>query len=120
MNEEVWKLISGYNGQFLVSSFGRVLNVNTKKLVRPFIHKSRANSYLRVNLNDRKVMVHVLVAEAFLPKHDLDRRQVDHIDRNTLNCNLSNLRWVTASENISLLWESTRINYEGQSMRISR
>tara|TARA_R110001599_G_scaffold169777_1_gene359775 strand:+ start:2487 stop:2927 length:441 start_codon:yes stop_codon:yes gene_type:complete len=47
----------------------------------------------------RNCRVHRLVAETFLP-NDNNLPQVDHIDRNRINNDISNLRWVTASENM--------------------
>jgi len=44
------------------------------------------------------VRIHSLVANAFLPNPDR-KPKVDHIDRNKLNNNLENLRWVSDAEN---------------------
>lgn len=40
-----------------------------------------------------------LVALAFIPNDDITKTQVDHIDKNKLNDNVDNLRWVTPKEN---------------------
>jgi hypothetical protein len=85
---------------YKVSSIGEVLNVKTKRLVKPYVHKSRNIFYLRICLRNRKFMLHVLVWTAFngpVP----ESMQIDHIDNNTFNCNLRNLRLTTREENIA-------------------
>tara|TARA_A100001391_G_scaffold155368_1_gene113170 strand:- start:785 stop:1261 length:477 start_codon:yes stop_codon:yes gene_type:complete len=42
--------------------------------------------------------LHRLIAEAFIPNPD-NKPCVDHIDRNRLNNNIDNLRWVSYAEN---------------------
>lgn len=112
---EKWEIIQSTScGNFLVSNYGRIFNVKTKTFVSPYIHNSRCGKYLRVNLGKRKFMVHVLVAKAFISKEMVQQTQVDHIDRNTLNCNVSNLRWVTPSDNIYFFHKSRTVRFGEQ------
>lgn len=98
---EIWKTIENFEN-YSISSHGRVRNKKHKILsnshnVRNFTTYARVTLFLGGVRNYRQV--HRLVASAFIPNpHNLP--QVDHVDGNGLNNHVSNLRWVTASENI--------------------
>ena len=48
----------------------------------------------------RDILLHRAVAELFIPNDDpVNKRFVEHIDTNKLNCRYDNLRWVTQYEN---------------------
>lgn len=55
-------------------------------------------NYYKVALKSKQYFVHKLVANAFIPNYD-NKPCVDHIDTNSLNNNVENLRWVTIKEN---------------------
>jgi hypothetical protein len=102
--DEEWRDIAGYEKFYQVSNYGRVRsrrgNINDPfRLMCLLVPPS---GYLTVRLNDRTVpdnrRVHRLVAESFLGPCP-EGMVVDHIDRNRLNCHVSNLRYVTAKEN---------------------
>lgn len=53
-------------------------------------------------------LVYRAVAELFLP-NPKNLSEIDHMDRNSLNDRVDNLRWVTHSENMANTdWETTR------------
>ena len=88
----------GYDAHF-ISTFGRVKSFywgRNPRILRP---AATGDGYLLVSLAKGKVArIHRLVAEAFIPNpHNL--LQVNHIDGHPLNNHVSNLEWVTASEN---------------------
>lgn len=97
-NIEEWRLIDGYDN-YQVSSVGRVRNTNTMKILKPMKHVS---GYYLINLSNNNVrknyQIHRLVCFAFC-NNDNDYNVVDHIDRNRINNNYLNLRWVTDSMN---------------------
>lgn len=60
---------------------------------------NRDGGYQRVNLDGRHRYIHRLVADAFFAGEH-DGIDVNHIDGNRLNNDLTNLEWCTRKENI--------------------
>ena len=76
----------------------------------------KGNGYIRIRLNGKYFYKHRAVAEQWLPNPD-NLPFVDHIDRDPGNYHLSNLRWVSISENNrnktgSNGYQYTLVNYE--------
>lgn len=124
MKKEKWKRLKEEKG-YLISSWGRVFSTKTETMMRPYIHKSRANRYLRIGLPSAKFMVHVLVANNFKSKelenlkklYPNENFQVNHLDRNTLNPNENNLSWETEGQNKSHRHETDVINFGGKTYK---
>jgi predicted XRE-type DNA-binding protein len=95
---EYWQDIQGYEG-YQVSNYGKVKNNKTGKILKPYLTRG----YLRVSLyneSGRKCkLVHRLVAEAFLPNPH-SKPAVNYINGCKTDSNVSNLEWVSASENM--------------------
>lgn len=80
---------------YAVSNYGKVLNIKTQRFLK--LSQNR-DGYLQVSLYKGACRVHALVANAFLPHSD-PNHVIDHIDRNRTNNMVTNLRWVTPTEN---------------------
>ena len=110
--KEIWKDVRNYEGFYQISNKGNVKSVQRKvvysdgrvfnypeKILKP---SPDTKGYLGVGLNRngtaKPKRVHRLVAEAFLNKPE-GLMSVNHIDGVKTNNNLSNLEWVTYSEN---------------------
>lgn len=127
MSKEKWKRVHSQK-DYLISSWGRVFSIKSKKMMKPQIHQSRSNKYLRIRIGGTNYMVHVLVAFHFKQKQFKELKllypnetyQVDHKDRNTLNPNLNNLDWVTERENKLLRYETDVFKFNGIEYKLGR
>ena len=101
MNLEEYRTIKNYEGLYEVSNFGNVRNSKTNIILKL---KTDKGGYVRVQLSKdgkgKDSLVHRLVAIAFI-SNDENKPTVDHIIRDLLNNNVSNLRWATYSEQMS-------------------
>ena len=98
MSLEIYKTIENYE-DYQVTSWGRIFSKKSNIFLKPEIHDK---GYLRVDLmnkNGKKhCKVHRLVAEAFIPNPQ-NKPQINHKDGNNQNNSVTNLEWVTNSEN---------------------
>jgi len=93
----MWKQIEDYPN-YEVSSEGQVRNIKTNQILKNQLSPMRYVVNLYTNDAYKKCYLHRLVATAFIPNNE-GKPEVDHIDRNKLNNNVSNLRWVSRNEN---------------------
>lgn len=112
MTEE-WRDIKGYEGLYQISNLGRVKvlekrnvswGINRKKTVPEHIKTINIakNGYYMVDLFKehyrKRVYVHRLVAEAFIP-NPCNLPCINHKDENRSNNDISNLEWCTIAYN---------------------
>jgi hypothetical protein len=89
-----------------------------KKNGRPLKPSINHRGYEIVNLiieGKRKgFSVHTLVAKTFMPNHNPEQNQVNHINGNKVDNRLTNLEWCTAKENMRHAFDVLGIDHKSQ------
>lgn len=94
-----WKAIPSFP-KYEASTTGEIRNAHTKYIVKPFTDPTQ--EYGRITIRQdgvkRKLMVHALIAQAFLGDKP-DGYEIDHINSNRTDNRPCNLRYVTPEQN---------------------
>lgn len=103
--DESWKPITGYEGWYEVSDLGRVRRIKPARggvcgRILCTVPHPQGYATLRLSKNDTatRYLIHRLVADAFLPNPE-GKAYVNHKDGVKTNNAVTNLEWMTASEN---------------------
>ena len=91
---ESWRPARGYEGLFLVSDLGRVMNNHGNEVTKRFDNKGE----LSVTLKGKAFKVSRLVGLAFIP-HEATDNIIEYIDGDKTNCRSDNLRWIEGQPN---------------------
>jgi len=103
MKTEIWKDISGYDGKYRISNYGRVksLKYRNDKLLSIGICNGYEIIGLWKNNKVKTIAVHRLVATAFIHKPITCKKlEINHKNGIKSDNYIDNLEWVTRSENI--------------------
>lgn len=120
MENEIWKDIVGYGENYQVSNMGRVRKVpedGNMKILAYKMQYNRQTVRLRKKQEERDywcVIVANLVANAFIPKDAEWQDYVEHIDGNTRNDRVDNLKWSDKTNKEICLEYSRKANLKGK------
>mgnify|MGYP001437726815 CR=1 FL=1 len=104
-----WRAVPGIDPNLLLVSSkgwartlrrgGRVAAGAMRPLGKPTRGTKNANELRSVAVQHRQWLIHRLVALAFIGPQPPDKPEVDHIDRDVDNNDVSNLRWASRTDN---------------------
>ena len=86
------------NTHYSISNDGQVRNDKTNKILSQSTQQDYKHVTLNIDGKAKRMKVHRLVAQTFLENPE-NKPYVNHKDGNRSNNNVSNLEWVTPSEN---------------------
>jgi len=105
MNREEWRMVSDYEGLYMVSNLGRIKSLNYKKTGKEEFLKQKTTKKLGYKIvtlskngNKEFKRVHRLVAQAFIPNPD-NLPCINHKDENPSNNRVENLEWCSYKYN---------------------
>lgn len=82
--------------KYEVSDDGRIRNAKTGREIKQFLGP---DGYMRTQIAGKSRLVHRVIAKTYIPEVD-GKEFVNHKDGNKQNNRVSNLEWVTRSENL--------------------
>lgn len=92
--------IAGYEGLYAITDDGKVWSYKNNMFLKPFLARGYFKVRLCKNGANKQLLIHRLVAEAFLP-NPKKLPQINHIDENKKNNCVDNLEWCDAKYNIN-------------------
>jgi hypothetical protein len=108
---EIWKDVVGYEGLYEVSNYGEIRSLyhfnghKYQQRIKPYIlSKSKTSTgYWKVELvkngEKKSHKVHQLVGKAYINNPE-NKKEINHINFDTLDNNVMNLEWSTRKENM--------------------
>lgn len=99
-SNEIWKPVVGFEGLYEVSNKGRIRN-RKGRILRFFKNREYLKIELSNNGKTKKLYVHRLVAEAFIPNYDSTKNIINHKDENPGNNCVENLEWCDYKYNLN-------------------
>jgi hypothetical protein len=91
------KDIPGFEGKYQATTTGQIFSLMSNKNLRQY---DDTYGYNTCNLGGKTYKIHKLIGMTFLENPN-SHIQIDHINRNRKDNNVSNLRYVSSSENQS-------------------
>ena len=123
--KEIWKDIPEYEGLYQISNLGRVKSLRgNEKILKQLVNRDGYYVVrIRKNKKRKEYFVHRLIALCFIEYKNnykyledeknkvfnVNKLTINHIDKNRLNNNISNLEWCTLRYNVNYSLDTLKI-----------
>lgn len=96
--KEVWKDVKNYEGLYKINSYGEIKNRKGHKIKPDYNHTNNIFQYHLYKNGKKKIFSRgKLIAEHFIPNPN-NYNAVIHIDKNSTNDKISNLKWINLKD----------------------
>ena len=93
MDYKKYDIFKDYNN-YIIFSTGKIYNSKEDRFLKPHFNNKYYQIDLTKNKISKKFLFHRILGECFL-ENPYDLPTIDHIDRNSKNNDLTNLRWAS-------------------------
>lgn len=97
---------------YYISNYGRLVNLEYNYVLKPKKKQGYMKYVIKYKGKYRYLFLHRLIAKAFIPQNNKNRKYINHRDGNKLNNNILNLEWCTIQENNTHAHNNNLISYE--------
>lgn len=124
MEKRISELYPSVKDCYVITDKDEIINKNTGNIIK---HLKGKDGYVMMSLMKKGggttyLPFHRIKMMAFCPVDNMQELQVNHIDGNKENNDLSNLEWVTAKQNIHHAWKnnlSSTKNIQGEKSNLA-
>lgn len=96
--EEIWKNIDGFEDKYKISNLGNIYSIKRAKILKQYKNAYGYFSTVLSNKKTKSVIVHRLVAIAFIPNPE-NKPCINHKNGVKTDNRIENLEWCTHKEN---------------------
>ena len=113
---EIYRDLIDYGNKYEISTYGNVRIKENKKVLKQYEHRGYKYVGLYYDNKTHNIRVHRLVAKTFLKDFN-NNCVVMHLDNNTKNNNINNLKCGTQKENIQQCCKENRKVYSNKRVK---